>query len=101
MDLSATEKGRETAPQRRKAVKKLCDIAHSERVEMIRQVIVDGQPAKEVAQAYGLKPMCLYQLVRRVKRNRKYMAALLDKEEDSIRARKIIKETVGEMIESR
>ena len=42
MDLSATEKGRETAPQRRRAVKKLCDIAHSERVEMIRQVIVDG-----------------------------------------------------------
>jgi transposase-like protein len=84
---------------RRRSVKKLCDMTYSERVEMVRQVIVDGQAAKEVAQAYGLKPMCLYQLIRRTKRNRKYMVALLDKEEKNIRARQIIKDTVNEMIE--
>jgi hypothetical protein len=66
---------------------------------MLRQVIVDSRSAKEVAQAYGLKPICLYQLISRVKRNRKHMVALLDKEEDNIRARKVIRDTVAEMIE--
>ena len=61
---------------------------------MIRQVIVDCRAVKDVAHAYAVKPNCLYQLIYRAKKNKDHMNLMIEKQEEHIKHKKIVIETV-------
>jgi transposase-like protein len=78
-------------------VKKLSSYSSSEKIEMLRQVIVDCLAVKDVAHTYAVKPNCLSQMICRAKKNKNYINLMIEKQEEHIHHKKIVMETVIEL----
>ena len=71
-------------------MKRLSSYSSSDKIEMIRQVVVDCLAVKDVAQAHAIKPNCLSQLIGRAKKNKNHMNLMIEKQEENSRHRKIV-----------
>jgi transposase-like protein len=87
MQLSSWESSYSTAPSRKRAVKRMSDFSCDEKVEMLRQVTIDGLPVKDVAHDHAIKPSMLSKLIARAKKDKNHMNMMVEKQEEHIHHR--------------